>query len=174
VPEGDTIHRAARSINTALAGKRIELADAPSRRSPLHLRAGELQDQTMVEAEAHGKHLLVHFSGGAVVHSHLGMNGRWRIVAGIGNVIRNEACFATGVSPRRAVRDLTPEEAARLLGECERIMGVSVREGRRARDLPRQPPRLSGLRWPDRGARAGRRQPHRLLVPFVSEMSGQR
>jgi endonuclease-8 len=30
-------------------------------------------------AEARGKHLLIHFSGDLAVHSHLGMNGRWRV-----------------------------------------------------------------------------------------------
>lgn len=81
MPEGDTIHRVARRINAALAGRELGLADAPSPRSPLHRRAAELEGRSLVEAEAIGKHLLVHFSGGAVVHSHLGMNGRWRIAA---------------------------------------------------------------------------------------------
>jgi endonuclease-8 len=76
VPEGDTIHRAAERINTALAGREIGRAEAPNPRSPLHRRAGELQGRTLEEAEARGKHLLVHFSGGAVVHTHLGMNGK--------------------------------------------------------------------------------------------------
>jgi endonuclease-8 len=81
VPEGDTIHRAARSINTALAGKEIGLAEAPNPRSPLHRRAVELQGRTLTEAEARGKHLLVHFSGDVVLHTHLGMNGKVFVAA---------------------------------------------------------------------------------------------
>ena len=42
MPEGDTIHAAPRRIERALAGKRLELADAPNPRSPLHRRAAEL------------------------------------------------------------------------------------------------------------------------------------
>ena len=81
MPEGDTIHRAARQLNTALGGREIGLAAAPNPRSPLHRRAGELQGRTMEEAEAIGKHLLVHFSGDVVLHTHLGMNGKVFVVA---------------------------------------------------------------------------------------------
>jgi endonuclease VIII len=81
MPEGDTIHRAARRMELALGGKEMARADAPSPRSPIHGRAGELQGRVLERAEARGKHLLAHFSGGLAIHSHLGMNGRWRITA---------------------------------------------------------------------------------------------
>lgn len=81
MPEGDTIHRAARRIDVALAGRQLGLVEAPNPRSPLHRRATELTGTTLELAEARGKHLLLHFSGDRVVHSHLGMNGRWRISA---------------------------------------------------------------------------------------------
>ena len=81
MPEGDTIHRAARRMHSALGGRVVERSVAPNPRSPLHLRARELEGRTLERAEARGKHLLAHFSGGLVVHSHLGMNGRWWIDA---------------------------------------------------------------------------------------------
>jgi endonuclease-8 len=81
VPEGDTIHRAAERINAALGGREIGLAEAPNPRSPLHRRAARLQGQTLEEAEARGKHLLVHFSGDVVLHTHLGMNGKVFVAA---------------------------------------------------------------------------------------------
>ena len=81
MPEGDTIHRAARQLNLALGGREIGLAEAPNPRSPLHRRAAELQGRTLEHAEARGKHLLVHFSGGVVLHTHLGMNGKVFVVA---------------------------------------------------------------------------------------------
>jgi endonuclease VIII len=68
-------------MNAALAGKVLELADAPNARSPVHNRAAELQGATLTEAEAFGKHLVAHFSTGVALHSHLGMNGRWWITA---------------------------------------------------------------------------------------------
>ncbi len=68
-------------MNAALQGKEIALADAPNPRSPIFNRAAELQGRTLEQAEAFGKHLVAHFSGDLVVHSHLGMNGRWFISA---------------------------------------------------------------------------------------------
>ena len=79
MPEGDTIHRIARRIDAALVGRPLELAAAPNPRSPLHRRAAELEGSTITRSEAFGKHLLLHFDNERVVHSHLGMNGRWRI-----------------------------------------------------------------------------------------------
>jgi endonuclease VIII len=81
VPEGDTIHRIARRMDAAIGGKELVLADAPNPRSPLHRRAGKLEGRVLERVEARGKHLLAHFSDGLAVHSHLGMNGRWRIAA---------------------------------------------------------------------------------------------
>jgi endonuclease VIII len=79
MPEGDTIHRIAARMSSALGGREIEEATAPSPRSPVHHRAGELSGRTLERVEARGKHLLAHFSGDLVIHSHLGINGRWRI-----------------------------------------------------------------------------------------------
>lgn len=81
MPEGDTIHRVALRLDAALAGERITEASAPNPRSPLHDRGHELTGRILERAEARGKHLLVHFSGDLVLHSHLGMNGRWRVRA---------------------------------------------------------------------------------------------
>ena len=81
MPEGDTIHAVARRMNAALAGREMEVAAAPNPRSPLHDRAAELCGATLVRAEAIGKHLLAHFSNDLVVHSHLGMTGRWSVRA---------------------------------------------------------------------------------------------
>lgn len=79
MPEGDTIHRLAGRLEDALGGREIELADAPNPRSPIHGRAGGLRGRVLEGVDARGKHLLARFSGGFVIHSHLGMNGRWRI-----------------------------------------------------------------------------------------------
>ncbi len=217
MPEGDTIHRTAARLNAALQGRELELAAAPNPRSPIHTGADQLQGCTLELAEARGKHLLVRFSGDLVLHSHLGMNGRWwisvdgrqphgtpwlllasgrssasqrggklrlvsgararndpvllrlgpdplaagfnvemaaarllehgrgreagdalldqQIIAGVGNAIRNEACFAAGISPWRPVDTLTTEEAESLLSESERIMRESAVTGRRPRRI---------------------------------------
>jgi endonuclease-8 len=103
MPEGDTIHRAARRINLALAGHEIDRAEAPNPRSPVHHRAAELEGRTLEGAEAYGKHLLVEFSGEVVVHSHLGMNGRWRVSVE-GDLITRNAWLAFGAGERAAAQ----------------------------------------------------------------------
>lgn len=79
MPEGDTIHRLAARLDAELAGFELTVAEAPNPRSPLHRRAGRLSGLTIERAEARGKNLLIHFEDGPSLHSHLGMNGGWRI-----------------------------------------------------------------------------------------------
>jgi endonuclease VIII len=82
--EGDTIHRTARRLETALTGKPIVDVAVPNPRSPLR-RQGErverLRGATVIGADARGKHLFLHFDGDLVLHSHLGMRGSWRLLS---------------------------------------------------------------------------------------------
>jgi endonuclease-8 len=76
VAEGDTILRAARRIEKAIGGERVEVA-APNPRG----RASGVQrldGRTLERAEARGKHLLLRFDD-LVLHSHLGMSGSWHV-----------------------------------------------------------------------------------------------
>jgi endonuclease VIII len=82
--EGDTIHRTARRLEKALAGREIVDVTVPNPQSPLRrqtARLEELRGAKLIRAEARGKHLLLHFEGELVVHSHLGMRGSWRVRA---------------------------------------------------------------------------------------------
>jgi endonuclease VIII len=74
VPEGDTIHRVARSLRSALREGPVAAFEAPSVRGP-RPEPGESIDRV----EAHGKHVLVRFGGGSTLHTHLRMDGSWRI-----------------------------------------------------------------------------------------------
>jgi len=78
VAEGDTILRAARRIDGALAGDRLTVS-APN---PRGRAAGveRLDGRTLERAEARGKHLLLHCEE-LVLHSHLGMSGAWHVYA---------------------------------------------------------------------------------------------
>jgi endonuclease-8 len=76
--EGDTILRAAQRIRAALAGEVLAVA-APNPRGRA-TGVERLDGRTLMEVEARGKHLLLHF-GDAVLHSHLGMNGSWRVAS---------------------------------------------------------------------------------------------
>jgi endonuclease-8 len=74
--EGDTILRAARRINEALSGERIEASAPGPRGKPTGLQ--RLDGRTLERVEARGKNLLLDF-GELALHSHLGMNGSWHI-----------------------------------------------------------------------------------------------
>ena len=74
MPEGDTIHRAASALRTALAEKPMLRFDAPRLVGPVP-EAGR-----MVEAvESHGKHLEIEWDDGLVLHTHMRMTGSWHL-----------------------------------------------------------------------------------------------
>jgi endonuclease VIII len=77
VPEGDSLHRAARRLQ-ALVGQRLE-AESPNPRAQVTGVAARVDGRVLESVEAVGKHLLLRFEGGIVVRSHLRMTGRWRI-----------------------------------------------------------------------------------------------
>ncbi len=77
MPEGDALHRAARRLQP-LVGERIE-AESPNPRGEATGVAREVDGRVLQGVEAIGKHLLFSFEGGVVLHSHLRMNGRWRM-----------------------------------------------------------------------------------------------
>jgi endonuclease-8 len=79
MPEGDTIFRTARSLGRALIGKPIVGFRSTY---PLLTRFNDdtpLAGQTVKRVESRGKWLLIHFSGGATLATHLLMNGSWHI-----------------------------------------------------------------------------------------------
>jgi endonuclease-8 len=72
VPEGDTIANAAARLRPALVGREVRACRIPRWSGPVP-EPGE-----RVEAvRAVGKHLLVDFSGGLTLRTHLRMSGRW-------------------------------------------------------------------------------------------------
>jgi endonuclease-8 len=78
VPEGDTIHRAAARLQAAIAGKRVVKLEV--RRDPRGRRGVE-PGATVTEVVAQGKHLLIHFDDGHVLHTHMQLTGAWQIYA---------------------------------------------------------------------------------------------
>jgi endonuclease-8 len=77
MPEGDSLHRAARRLQV-LAGQRVEVETPHPRASGKQL-AERLDGRVLESVEAVGKNLLLHFEGGIVLRSHLRMTGRWRV-----------------------------------------------------------------------------------------------
>jgi endonuclease-8 len=79
MPEGDTIFRTARALGRALVGKPVTGFRSTY---PWLMRFNDdtpLAGQTVDRVEARGKWLLISFSGGGILASHLLMNGRWHI-----------------------------------------------------------------------------------------------
>jgi endonuclease-8 len=132
VPEGDTILRAARALNQALAGRTVTRFESVFPRLTRIDDDTPLRGRTVERVEARGKHLLMWFSGDLVLHTHMRMHGSWHIYRpgerwrrphhDMRIVIETEgmhavafdvpvAAFATGASLARipALRDLGPD-----------------------------------------------------------------
>jgi endonuclease-8 len=77
VPEGDSLHRAARRLQV-LAGQRVEV-ETPHPRAAGKGLAERLDGLVLKSVEAVGKNLLLRFEGGLVLRSHLRMHGRWQL-----------------------------------------------------------------------------------------------
>lgn len=76
MPEGDTIHYAARRIRPLVEGLVPELAH-PSPRLRGERWAQKLAGRAVTAVDAHGKHLFLRFEGDLAIHSHLRMSGSW-------------------------------------------------------------------------------------------------
>jgi endonuclease-8 len=77
MPEGDTVWQAAKRLHTALAGKPLTRSDL---RVPKYATA-DLTGRTVLDVTARGKHLLTRIEGGLTLHSHLRMDGAWKVYA---------------------------------------------------------------------------------------------
>ena len=103
MPEGDTIFRAARALNKALAGKVVtafETALAPLARVN---DDAPLAGRTVERVEARGKWCLMFFSGDLILLTHMRMSGSWHL-------------YKTGErwqAPRNACASSSPAERCR-------------------------------------------------------------
>jgi endonuclease VIII len=75
VPEGDTVWQTAARLDDALAGRELTRCDL---RVP-KLATVDLTGHLVEAVQARGKHLLMRFGNGWTLHSHLRMEGSWRI-----------------------------------------------------------------------------------------------
>ncbi|HVS30835.1 MAG TPA: DNA-formamidopyrimidine glycosylase family protein [Thermoanaerobaculia bacterium] len=79
MPEGDTIFRAARTLNEALAGRTVTNFET------VFPRLSRVDDEKPITGRriervfAAGKHLIIDFSGGLHLRTHMRMNGSWHI-----------------------------------------------------------------------------------------------
>lgn len=76
MPEGDTLHRIARKMQPLVGQTLTDFVLPRSTQATSHLVGKRIE-----HVEARGKNLLVTFEGRWVLHTHLRMNGAWRIRA---------------------------------------------------------------------------------------------
>jgi endonuclease-8 len=79
VPEGDTIFRAARTLNRALAGQTITRFETVLPQLSRVDQDAPLIGRTIESVDAQGKWMLMRFSGDLVLLTHMRMNGSWHI-----------------------------------------------------------------------------------------------
>src|SRR4051812_32564853 len=77
MPEGDTVYQAARRLHAALAGTVLTRSDL---RVPRFATA-DLTGRAVLDVTPRGKHLLTRVEDGLTLHSHLRMDGSWRVYA---------------------------------------------------------------------------------------------
>ncbi|WP_041450884.1 Fpg/Nei family DNA glycosylase [Hoyosella subflava] len=74
MPEGHTLHRLARDHHQHFSGEIVRVSSPQGR---FAAGAQQVDGKRFERAEAWGKHLLHHYEGGAVVHVHLGLYGKF-------------------------------------------------------------------------------------------------
>jgi endonuclease-8 len=152
VPEGDTIFRAARTLNRVFAGKTVTRFESVF---PALTRVADdrpIVGRTIESVSSRGKHLLIAFSGDLVLRTHMRMNGSWHV-------------YPSGARWQRPARDMRV-----LVGTAEAVavaFNVPVAELIATRDLARHkalsalgPDPLGDAFDPDEAARRMRARGH--------------
>jgi endonuclease-8 len=155
VPEGDAVWLVARQLREALAGRVLTHSDF---RVP-QLATTSLVGQTVLEVVPRGKHLLTRLDSGLTLHTHLRMDGTWRVyrpgarwappahqirlvlandeavVVGyrmpVVELVRDESTVVGHLGPDVLADDFDGAEAVRrLLAEPEAEIGTALMEQR--------------------------------------------
>lgn len=79
MPEGDTIFRAARTLDRALAGKVVTRFETVLPKLARVDDQTPLRGRTVERVTASGKNLVIEFSGALFLRTHLRMNGSWHL-----------------------------------------------------------------------------------------------
>jgi endonuclease-8 len=115
MPEGNTIHRLARIHTRDFAGRRVTVTSPQGR---FDREARLLTGRRFRRAEAYGKHLFHHWSGGLVVHVHLGMAG-W-FYRHVRRTPEPKATVRMRLSTKSVTTDLIGPPACELIPEFAR------------------------------------------------------
>jgi len=75
MPEGDSLHRTAHTLQRVLGQQKLVRV----RSSVTAIAGAELAGHVVEEVSARGKNLLIRFDDGRVLHTHLRMHGSWHV-----------------------------------------------------------------------------------------------
>ncbi|MBO0772192.1 MAG: Fpg/Nei family DNA glycosylase [Actinobacteria bacterium] len=176
MPEGDLVWQTAQRLHAALAGRVLTRSDV---RVPRYATA-DLTGRTVREALARGKHLLIRVDGGLTVHTHLRMDGAWRIwpaarrVPGshrIRIILANDAWQAVGY--QLGIVEILPTTAeARVVGHLgPDLLGPDWDPAEAARRLRAVPDRAVGEALLDQRNLAGIGNLYKAEVLFLRGIS---
>ena len=178
MPEGDTVWLTAKRLHDALAGEQLVETDF---RVP-RLATVDLTGRAVREVRARGKHLLARIEPDLTVHTHLRLDGSWRLARG--------AAVPTG-GPRHQIRvllrtagwtaagyrvhdvDVLPtREEDRLVGHLgPDLLGADWDEDEAVRRLRSQPDRTLGEALLDQRNLAGIGNLYKAETLFLSGLS---
>ena len=113
MPEGDTIYRAARTLQKALGGKTVTAFETAVATLASVADSKGMLGRTVDRVEANGKWCLMHFSGDLILVTHMLMSGSW-------HVYRTGA--STGAPPEKW---WLPRRAMRVAITCGEMQAVA-------------------------------------------------
>ncbi len=99
MPEGDVVWRTARQLDEALAGRVLIRSDF---RVPRFATDGPYRPHSQRGTVSRGKHLLTRVEGDITVHTHLKMEGSWRISPAADYPLRDHRIRLILANPRAA------------------------------------------------------------------------
>jgi|SRR5215469_2025365 len=148
MPEGDVVWRTARQLHEALAGRILVRSDF---RVPRYATT-DLTGRRVTEAISRGKHLLTRVEGDITVHTHLKMDGSWRVSRATGYPLRDHR-----------IRLILANETWQAVGQQLGIVEV-IRTSRESTAVGHLGPDLLGPDWDaDEAVRRLSAQPDRAI-----------
>jgi DNA-formamidopyrimidine glycosylase len=172
MPEGDVVWYTARRLHEALAGRVLTRSDF---RVP-RLATADLAGDVVVETASRGKHLLTRTRNGLTVHTHLRMDGTWRVQPAadpireshrIRLILANEDCQAVGYQ-LGVVELIRTSEEARVTGHLgPDLLGPDWDSAEAVRRLSGEPGRPIGEALLDQRNLAGIGNMYKAEVLFL-------
>jgi endonuclease-8 len=160
VPEGDSLHRAARRLQV-LVGERVGV-EAPNPRARSTGIAERLDGRVLEGVEARGKNLLLRFEGGYVLRSHLRMSGSWHVIPGSAEIAGRPWLVLRGWTQQAVLRGGSVLE---LTDRATRRLGPDILD-----DPPALEAMLANLRATDQRRELGEALLNQRLVSGIGNV----